>query len=870
MVGHGTETGGGWMTDPQSPAPAAPLDARAAQGLQVGDQNVQYNLWLATRAAARRAFSPLPYATTDIRGRDGLIGELRDGLRRRATDPARIRPVLAVLHGMPGVGKSAVAAEYARRHSTTYGLVWWIPAHDIAAVASAFARLAAQLDILGPNDQADPVVTAHAMLAAREDRWLLLFDDAPGAAVLDGVLPTSANGDVIVTSRNPNILGADVALRVFELDLADAADLIVRRTGSADLDNVVRLADEFGGLPLALEQAAAFVAAGGVDVAGYVRLIRQRRREMLAEGAAGQYTTNPVTVAAAFRLVLDQLDAPAIALLRLLVCLAPHGIPVDLLDGLSSPGAGRVRSDHAATLGSAGPLADPVARGRAFATLAGYSLVQPWRELQGVVPLAGTAQLSGRTVSIHRLLRAFILDSLAADEVTEWTRLARAVVDAATPEHPEDPTTWLRYELLIPHIRATADAAARADGSAYWRAGIFLERYGDSRMARVLWRDVVDATTEWYGPDHPRTLAATGNLAVSLAGTGDLVGAAELERRVLDGRVRTLGRQHRDTLTALGNLAIRLAVLGKLEEAAALEREVLDGRLRLLGKDHPDTLTAMSNLAIRSAALGDLAAAVDLERDVLAGRRGGGDETLVLAAMANLAATLAATGDLAAAAKMEADVYNGRRRILGENHPHTLQAMTNIAARLTSLGAAAEALTIAEPAVAGLLRSKGPDHPDTLAAMIVQAAALAASGKPREAAELQRQIIDARRRTLGDTHVESYRAMGNLAISVASLGGVAEALSLERDVLAGFTRLLGRDHAETLAAMSNLAASLATSGDLDGAIDLGRRVVAGQERLLGADHPLPVRARQELQGWSRDRERGPGSHVRGRRWRPNR
>ena len=69
-------------------------------------------------------------------------------------------------------------------------------------------------------------------------------------------------------------------------------------------------------------------------------------------------------------------------------------------------------------------------------------------------------------------------------------------------------------------------------------------------------------------------------------------------REVLEKRQRILGDEHPDTITAIGNLAITLGDQGKLEEAAAMMREVLEKRQRILGNEHPDTITAMNNFAI--------------------------------------------------------------------------------------------------------------------------------------------------------------------------------------------------------------------------------------------------------------------------------
>jgi anion-transporting ArsA/GET3 family ATPase len=80
------------------------------------------------------------------------------------------RPVVRVLAGMGGVGKTSAARAYARRYQDEYGLIWWIPAEDQAALAGEFQTL---LEILAPQYAervADPIQAVHAVLANRTGR----------------------------------------------------------------------------------------------------------------------------------------------------------------------------------------------------------------------------------------------------------------------------------------------------------------------------------------------------------------------------------------------------------------------------------------------------------------------------------------------------------------------------------------------------------------------------------------------------------------------------------------------------------------------------------------------------------------------------
>ena len=101
-------------------------------------------------------------------------------------------------------------------------------------------------------------------------------------------MPPAGPGRVLITSRN-QIWPPGQALDVPVLDPQVAAEFLVSRTGDPDRRAALELAGELGGLPLALEQAAAYIQASGDSLAGYLALFRQRRADLLGRGEPTGY-----------------------------------------------------------------------------------------------------------------------------------------------------------------------------------------------------------------------------------------------------------------------------------------------------------------------------------------------------------------------------------------------------------------------------------------------------------------------------------------------------------------------------------------------------------------------------------------------------
>ena len=603
-------------------------------------------------------------------------------------------PRTVVLCGLGGVGKTSVAAEYAHRHLTEVGIAWQVPAEDPAVLAADLAELAAQLGAREVADPRDPVQLVHAVLAAFPGEWLLVFDNAVDEASVRRFLPPAGRGRVLITSQSQHWPGMR-ALDVPVLDREVAAGFLVNRTADPDQAASLALADELGGLPLALEQAASYMQAAGITLGRYLALFRQRRSDLLDRGETPGHRG---TVAATISLAVTRLheSAPAaVGLLRLLACLAPEPVPLNAL--LSNAGAiadldRYVASDLAPLLG------DDLAAGDAVAELRRYSMITP----------AGPGM-----VLMHRLVQAVTLDQIPDAQVAAWREATALLIEAAIPASPEQPGTWAALAALLPHAQSVlADDSAGMESIAHYL--YYTSQYA---AARDLQQRIVDARQLVLGPDHENTLASREWLALSTSGSGDEAGARDLYVALLADCERILGSDHQDTLTTRRDLANWTGRAGDPAGARDLYAALLADCERILGSDHQDTLTTRDSLAWQTGQAGDPAGARDLYTALLADRLRilGPDHQDTLTTRDSLAWQTGQAGDPAGARDLYTALLADRLRILGPDHQDTLTTRDSLAWQTGQAGDPAGARDLYTALLADRLRILGPDHEDTLA-----------------------------------------------------------------------------------------------------------------------------------------------------------
>jgi hypothetical protein len=764
----------------------------------------------------------LPPRPVLLAGREDLLA----GLDARLTGSPRTGPQVVALYGLGGAGKTTVAVEYAHRHLAEAGLVWQFPAEDGEVLLAEFARLAAQLGAREVVDARDPVASVHTVLATFPAEWLLVFDNATDHAAVRDFLPPAGRGQVLITSQSAVWPGW--AVEVPPLDTEVAAGFLVSRTTDPDVRAAGDLAAELGGLPLALEQAAAYIQATGITLAGYVSVFRDRRADLLARG---EIAGHPADVAATLGLALSRLgeQAPAaVGLLRLLACLAPEPVPLALLLA-DTQVTGKLALDIAATVRSL--LGDPVAGGDAIAALRRYSLVTP----------AGTG-----LVLVHRLVQHVTLAQLSADKAAQWQQAAAALVEAAIPADTDLPAAWPTCAMLLPHARAVLDLTS----GSMLRIANYLGSSGSHQAARDLWQLIADAyrDDDAYGPEHPDTLAARASLVGWTGAAGDAAGARDQAAALLPLMERVLGPEHSDTLAARGELAYYTGQAGDAARARDQAAALLPIRERVLGPEHPDTLTIRANLARWTGEAGDAAGARDQAAALVPIRErvSGPEHPSTLGTRANLARRTGEAGDAAGARDQAATLLPLMERVLGPEHPDTLGARGHLALWTGEAGDTAGARDLFAALLPTMERARGPENLDTLYNRHSLARWTGEAGDAAGARDQLAALLPIRERVSGPEHPGTLHNRANLSYWTGVAGDATRARDLCAVLLPIEERVLGPESPHTLTSRHSLARWTGEAGDAAGARDQLAALLPLRERVLGPEHPATLTTRANL------------------------
>ncbi|WRT97986.1 FxSxx-COOH system tetratricopeptide repeat protein [Streptomyces violarus] len=813
----------------------------------------------------------VPMRNTSFVGRQALLRAVEEQLA--AQDTAAVLP--NALHGLGGVGKSQLALEYIYTHQRDYRIICWIPAERESLILAALSSLASQLgvapagqDSLGAAaaNTAVPAVLEALRAGTPYDNWLLVFDNAEDIEAVRGYFPHNGPGKVIVTSRNRGWerVATSLPVNVFERD--ESIELLQKRAQDLPREDADRLSEALGDLPLAVEQAGAWLGVTGMEVDEYLELLAQRSPEILEIEQSPDY---PVSVAAAWDISLERIrenNPGARQLLDICASMAPEPIPRSIL-----------RSSRGVSIT---PEIDPMLRepiklNRAIRDLSQFSLIR-------VDPRAGTLQM-------HRLLQTVLLAKLSEEERERMRDAAHQLLSAANRGPFGSSQEWRDYQALLPHVLAS-QAVTSTDP--YVRDLVydtmwFLYYWGDHEGAASFGRQAWSAWLAASGEEDIYVVRMTKGFAFLLRQVGQIAESIPLTEKAL-GVSRRMEVEPEELIDSLCEMSDAHRYQGRFQEARDLGKEATELARSLFGPDDPATLRASHSWGVDLRLCGEFREALSLDqetarqRDLLLG----GASFFTLNTMHCVGIDMREAGRYSEAREWQEDVYRQALSALGEKHPLTLRIARSLGVCRRRDGDLSEGAKLTEETLLNFKSRYGDEHLDSLTTATNACVDRRLAGDLEGSLRIAESTVDRLVRRLSGDHAHTLVTRANLAATQRTLGSLDAAQEGEDDVvrrlndtvgarhiitltvgigqantayarldferahaidsanLPLLTEVAGQDHPLTLACTSNLALDLRGLGRGDEADILQRKAVEGFAAMLRNDHPWLQAARQ--------------------------
>jgi len=812
----------------------------------------------------------VPARNAVFTGRAEVLEQLHDQLN--SSSVAVVAPM--ALHGLGGVGKSQIALEYAHRYMADYDLVWWINAEQDELINPVLAPMAQALGLRRRDSipETAQAVREALRLGRPYERWLLVFDNADNPLEVKEFFPGGSFGHVIVTTRNPAWSTVAEPLEIDVFSRNESLDLLRRRVPGLSAKDATEVAEMLGDLPLAIEQAGAWLAETGMSAAEYVNQLKSH--VVLQLDQSQPPSDYPNTVAATFRLSFARLrerSPGAARLLELCAYFSPDPISLSLIYGDEMIDSLLPQDPRLQERSMLAVLIRDVTR---------FSLAKVDR--------------GSNTIEVHRLVQAVVRAHMPDSTYREDTahEVHRILVGARPRQGgTDDPENWPRYDLIWPHLSGSEAASCDFEDTRkllidrvryLWKRGEYEEALAAGREFEDQWRRKI-------GVDHRQTLHLRFQIANVLRSAGHFQEAYELDKDIFDKQEASLGGAHPHTLQTAGSIAADLRALGKFGEALAMDQETYNELRYTVGPDEPNTLSAANNLAVDLRLVGNFTRARDIDVETLAERRRvlgedhpytlhstgmlgrdmrelgeylqstdllavtldryraklGEDFVDTLRTAKSLAVSLRKMGRLAEAFQLTSTTCERYQNIYGESQPEALACQLNLACDLSALDDKAAALETASQVLRAYEATLGTSHPFTLAARNNIATYLRGTGSLRAALELADRTFAGLRAALGDDHPFALSCAINRANCLHDLGRPAEAETQLRDTLDRLAKTLGKHHPDTLVGQANLAVTLRASGKTEDADRMQQMVIADMRHVLGEEHPNIT----ALRGW---------------------
>jgi tetratricopeptide (TPR) repeat protein/transcriptional regulator with XRE-family HTH domain len=709
-----------------------------------------------------------------------------------------IRP--CAIHGLGGMGKTQTALEYAYRYMFSYSALLWIAAETHESIIASLLYIAdlLQLPGRGEADQLRTIIAVHRWLSSHKE-WLLICDNVEDFDLLFRFLPPTYQGALLLTTRNPVLGTLARKVELMSMSQEEGMLFLLRRSGvlPADATNLQmhELAEDCAdtytttrelvkmmeGLPLALDQAGAYIDETGCSLMGYRQRYEKRRKQLLSQ--RGTPTgDHPQSVVATLLLAFRRIRQSSPVAFELLCCcafLSPKAIPEELFES------------SATYLGETLALiaTDPCQLDQAIAILRSLSLVQRFPETQ--------------TISLHHLVQVVLREELSEQDQIMWKKRIITALNAIYPE-PTLPD-WRQCERLLSHVLlyATAMPDHLEDlelANVLWKTASYLRIRAQYEQAQALYQRALHIREQALGSHHPLVAFPLNGLALLLSEQGKYEQGEALCQRALHIREQALGSHHPLVAQTLNNLAILYKYQGKYKQAERACQRALYIVEQARENKNLDVANTLNNLGILYFRQGKYEQAEQVYQRALQiwEQVLGPEHPQIAAPLSNLSDLYREQGKYEQAKKVCQRALLIAEQAWSPQHPNQAILLANLASVYREQGEYEQAHALYQRVLSIWEQALGPEHPNLADPLTYQANIYREQGEYEQAHALYQRALQIREEHLGQRHPETAQTLYGLALLYEKQGHHKQARSLFQRTYTIFEQCLGKDHPKTV------------------------------------------------------------------------
>lgn len=719
-------------------------------------------------------------------GRDDVLAQLHEALNTKGA---------AAVSGMPGVGKTQTAVEYAHRHSSEYRLIFWARAETRETLISDFVNIAATLQLpeVRAQEQSFAVGAVKRWFDANPD-WLLVLDNADDLALVREFLPTTPKGRIIFTTRAQATGVIATPVPVLKMEEEEGALFLLRRAkilaedatlesaDEGDRKKAIEITREVDGLPLALDQAGAFIEESSSSPAEYLELYKTQGADLRRR--RGEHVLgHPESVEITFSLSFDKVEAAsptAADLLRACAFLAPDAIPEEIF----TEGGTHLGALLAATVNNRLAFIDTVKE-----TLR-YSLLR--------------RDSNERALSNHRVVQDVLKDTMDESTQREWTERTVKAVNHVLPDFDKTAYThWPVFERLLPQAQACA------------------------------------ALIEHWKLKRPEAAQLLNHAARYMHNRGRLSEVEPYYLEALAMRRDLFGQEHLDVAESFYNLAWLRYDQGKYAESETLYLKALDIRTNILGAVNITVADCLSGLGSVKSGQGKYTEAKNyFHKSIDIQEKANCSNTNNMAdSLHGLAKVLRGQGRHQETGALLLRALDIKKNLYGEEHVNGTGILSELGYQyyIEEMDAQAEyflssAIRIQER-VYGINYPRLSDDLDSLARVYIR------QKKFSEAEVLLNRALGIAVNTYGRENDHVSTLLGTLGNLYLEKGDLTKAEELYQQGLDIFEKIFGPEHPNAVIILTNIAVSKVEQRNFHQAEQLLQRAITIGKKILPQEHP---------------------------------